>query len=241
MRYPCPPSHDFFPAPGFAAADFVINHAHLTLHGLAGVAGSVKSIAMGCSALPGKLRMHHSLLPFFDDQKCKNCGLCARDCPEQALTVDKTAQLPTVTQEKCIGCGECVSVCKSNAVKLKGKEIENWARGEETLPRRMADYAMGIMNDHWDTTIHFMHLYNITKLCDCVDARQKPIVEDIGFLLGKNPFAIDKLAGEMLAQALPPELKEELSTKLQTAQATADYVGEHYGIITDTPLSRIVL
>lgn len=47
---------DFYLAGGFAAADFVINHAHLTLHGLAGVAGCVKSIAMGCSSLKGKPR-----------------------------------------------------------------------------------------------------------------------------------------------------------------------------------------
>lgn len=230
---------DFFPAGGFAAADFVINHAHLTLHGLAGVAGCIKSIAMGCSALPGKLRMHKSLLPLFDTSTCKNCGVCADNCPEQAMVVLEEGDHPTVDAEKCIGCGECVSVCPTGAVQLKGNAIEDWKLGEETLPERMADYALGLMNGHWDTTVHLMHLYSITKLCDCVNKRQKPMVKDIGFLLGKNPFAIDKAAGELLSRRLPQRLVDELAGKLRTAEATADYVGRHYGILTDTPMSTV--
>ena len=49
---------DFFVADGFASADFIINQPHLTLHGLAGLAGCVKGIAMGGASLRGKLRMH---------------------------------------------------------------------------------------------------------------------------------------------------------------------------------------
>lgn len=146
---------DFFPALGFTAADFIINHAHLTLHGLAGVAGCIKSIAMGCSALTGKLRMHQSLLPEFDAQRCKGCGLCARHCPEKAISVDQGKnETPSVAGERCIGCGECVSVCKTKAVRLVGNEIEDWRLGEETLPERMADYALGLMNGRWEHTLH---------------------------------------------------------------------------------------
>lgn len=81
-----------------------------------------------------------------------------------------------------------------------------------------------------------MHLYNITELCDCVDMRQKPIVEDIGFLVGKNPFAVDKIAGELLSQRLSPSTADALAGKLTSARATADYVHRHYGIRTDGPV-----
>lgn len=230
---------DFYPAEGFTAADFVINHAHLTLHGLAGVAGCIKSIAMGCSDLPGKLRMHQSLLPTFAGLNCKNCGVCARHCPESAIVPGQEKKdTPTVISDRCIGCGECVSVCKSKAVKLMANEIEDWRLGEETLPERMADYAMGLMHHRWDSTIHLMHLYTITELCDCVDCRQKPMVEDIGFLLGKNPFAIDRLAAQLLAQRLKPSAAEALGGKLTSAEKTANYVKQHYGIRTDGPVVR---
>ncbi len=233
---------DFFPAEGFTAADFVINHAHLTLHGLAGVAGCIKSIAMGCSALPGKLRMHQSLLPVFDGEQCKNCGLCARHCPEQAIvTSEEENGVPSVATDRCIGCGECVSVCKSGAVTLVGSEIEDWRLGEETLPERMADYALGLMSGRWDRTVHLMHLYSVTELCDCVDVCQKPIVSDIGFLLGKNPFALDRMAGQLLAERIPDAMRGRLGGKLTSAEATAEYVRRHYGIRTDGPVTRLTL
>ncbi len=101
---------DFFLAGGFAAADVVIQHAHLTLHGLAGVAGCVKGLAMGCSSLKGKLRMHQSLLPDFDEQLCAACGGCVECCPQRALNLPEGAATPAVDAELCIGCGECEAV-----------------------------------------------------------------------------------------------------------------------------------
>ena len=232
---------DFFPAGGFSAADFMINHAHLTLHGLAGVAGCLKSIAMGCSGLNGKLRMHQSLLPFFDQSLCVNCGLCIKYCPENALAVSTDDTEISVDSTRCIGCGECVAVCKNKAVKLKGKEISDWTLGEKTLPVRMADYAMGIMNGHWDRTIHVLHMYSITELCDCVDVKQKPFINDLGFLIGKNPFAIDKAATVILSRELEHKKINIDSEKLSASDTVAEYVKKNYGIISDVPLYPILM
>ena len=229
---------DFFPAGGFSAADFIINYAHLTLHGLAGLAGCVKSIAMGCSGLTGKLRMHQSLIPFFDTQLCKGCGMCAKHCPEGALRLDDTTCI-LAFPEKCIGCGECVAVCKAKAVTLKGLEISDWKLGEETLPERMADYTIGLMNGKWDSTIHVLHMYSITELCDCVDRKQTPFVRDIGFLVSKNPFAVDKEAGRLLALALQKDHVILGGSAITTAEATADYVEKNYGIIAAPPVHTI--
>lgn len=233
---------DFFPGGGFAAADFVINHAHLTLHGLAGLAGCVKSIAMGCSALKGKLRMHQSLLPHFDAELCAACGQCVESCPENALKLNDGDACPVVDPELCIGCGECEAVCPKGAVTLQGEDITDWQRGEDTLPLRMADYTMGLMNGRWENTIHVLHMYTITERCDCLDVRQKPMLKhDIGLLVGKNPFAIDQLAGQMLADALHKEGCGVDELLLKTAETSARYVQKTYGILTETPLERISL
>lgn len=236
--------NDFYAAGGFAAADFVVNNAHLTLHGLAGVAGCVKSIAMGCSGLTGKLRMHQALLPHFDSILCTGCGLCVEGCPEDALSFEPPETIPIVNPETCIGCGECEAICAlgKNAIKLCGEDITDWDRGHQSLPIRMADYTIGLMNGRWDSTIHVLHMYAITERCDCLDRKQDPILEhDLGFLLGKNPFAIDRLAGQLLAEALHKEIQTVYEPLLKSVETTARYIYENYGILTEVPVKKIVI
>jgi len=43
------------------------------------------------------------------------CGVCLRECPEQAITGEK-GQSHVIDQEKCAKCGVCYEVCNFNAV-----------------------------------------------------------------------------------------------------------------------------
>jgi len=233
---------DFYLAGGFAAADFVINHAHLTLHGLAGLAGCVKGIAMGCSALRGKLRMHQSLLPHFDAEKCVACGRCVDSCPEGALQLGDYDPCPIVDPDLCIGCGECEAVCAlgKGAITLQAEDITDWQRGQETLPLRMSDYTIGLMNGRWENTIHVLHMYSVTERCDCVNVAQEPMLKrDLGFLVGKNPFAIDQIAGRMLADASRHEGRGVDQSLLETAERAASYVEEVYDVSCRAQLQKV--
>jgi uncharacterized protein len=223
---------DFHAAGGFAAADTVVNHAHLTLHGLAGFAGAIKSLAMGCSSLTGKLRMHQALLPCFS-QACTGCGRCIRSCPEHALVMDTTTGRPRVDSEHCIGCGECVSLCRAGAVELQGEDIHDWARGAATITRRMSDYTMGLMSGRWERCINILHMYDITRLCDCVDERQQPLLRrNPGFLVGMNPFAVDGWGARVLAEAAREEGAVIDPERLAVASESERYVRDTYGIVS---------
>lgn len=235
---------DFYLAGGFEAADFVVNHAHFTFHGLAGLAGCMKSVAMGCASLSGKLRMHQTLLPSFDPELCVLCENCLKACPENALFIEENAQTPTVDPDKCIGCGECEAVCAAGkgAITLKGQEITDWTRGSSTLPERMADYTLGIMNGKWENVIHILHMYSVTERCDCLNIKQKPVLKkDLGFLIGKNPFAIDKLAGKIFTEAANKEGTGIDENLVKTATITADYLADNYGIVHEVPVEKIPL
>lgn len=50
-----------------------------------------------------------------DPEKCKNCGMCARNCPFNAIVGDRVTGF-TIHAEKCTKCGRCAEVCKFEAV-----------------------------------------------------------------------------------------------------------------------------
>jgi len=50
-----------------------------------------------------------------DPEKCRKCGLCARNCPVKCISGDR--QTPyLINQEKCIKCGTCMQVCPFGAI-----------------------------------------------------------------------------------------------------------------------------
>lgn len=50
-----------------------------------------------------------------DSEKCRKCGLCAKNCPVDCISGDR--QTPyKIDQERCIKCGTCLEVCPFNAV-----------------------------------------------------------------------------------------------------------------------------
>lgn len=55
------------------------------------------------------------LKPLVNKEDCMACGLCAENCPSNAIRIDDVAE---INYDKCMACGNCARVCPQNAIRL---------------------------------------------------------------------------------------------------------------------------
>lgn len=223
---------------GAAAAGTIINHAHLTGHGLVGVALCVKAVAMGFADRRGKSQMHMAYGPVFNPNNCDRCGICATECPEDALEPpgDKP---PELDEAKCVGCGQCMSDCPSGAIEMAARKIDDWTRGRDTMNIRLADFFIGIMNGRWDSVAHVAHMIKITEGCDCLTSHQKEMSPNIGFLVGKNPFAVDRAAQDLLDETAGNNQEARRLIKMTNDSKMYPFIETTHGLATNYKLSVV--
>ena len=63
----------------------------------------------------------------FDEEKCKNCSMCSRNC--KAACIDYKTH--SVDYSRCVVCGNCISSCKFGALKYSRSEVRG-TRCEDT-------------------------------------------------------------------------------------------------------------
>ena len=67
-----------------------------------------------CPAGVCKALFHYEIT----EDECTGCGVCARKCPQDAITGEKKKP-HTLNQDLCIKCGICYDVCKFNAIAIR--------------------------------------------------------------------------------------------------------------------------
>ncbi len=53
-----------------------------------------------------------------DVDQCIKCGICARKCPTNAITVDRDASTWEIQRMQCIQCGCCAEVCPKKCLSM---------------------------------------------------------------------------------------------------------------------------
>lgn len=81
--------------------------------------------------MPPEFRGKMVFLP----EKCIGCRLCAKDCPANALTINKVGDKrfeAVFDLDHCIYCGQCIDSCNKDAI-VSSKDFELAALSRDTL------------------------------------------------------------------------------------------------------------
>ena len=63
-------------------------------------------------------------LPSIDFDECSECGLCARVCKSETLTmVEGQVRVTPESVLGCIGCGQCMMVCPMGCLTVEGRDV----------------------------------------------------------------------------------------------------------------------
>lgn len=177
-------------ASAFLHSDVMLCLTHVTGHVQSGVGAAIKNLGMGCASRAGKLDQHSVVHPRVNTRQCRNCGVCLRYCPVEAIV--QAENYVMIDDEKCIGCGECLVVCKYGAVKMK------WDEDSRRLQEKMAEYALAVKSHFQDKICFLNFIIQVTKDCDCMAKNQPAIVEDVGIVGCLDPVAVDRASIDLV-------------------------------------------
>lgn len=186
-------------ASAIAKAPCLILVSHFTGHLATGFGCALKNLGMGCASRKGKMIQHSTAKPKIKTKACTGCGLCARWCPAEAITIAK--EKASIDGGRCIGCGQCLAVCRFDAVAY------NWSATYEDLQKKIVEHAWGAVRGKEDKLLCVSFLTRISKDCDCMKSFE-PIVGDIGILVSHDPVAIDAAAVDLVEERAGKPLSE---------------------------------
>ena len=176
-------------------ADILISLTHFKGHEATGFGGALKNIGMGCGSRAGKMQQHASGKPAINEDVCRGCHRCAKECGSDAITyVNKKA---VIDYDKCKGCGRCIGACSFDAVYNPNSSAN------ELLDRKMAEYAQAVC--HGRPHFHIALVQDISPNCDCHGENDAAILPDIGMFASFDPVALDQACADACLKATPLE------------------------------------
>jgi uncharacterized Fe-S center protein len=201
-------------------ADIFISLAHFKGHEATGFGGALKNIGMGCGSRAGKMEQHSSGQPKVNEELCKGCRHCAKECGSDAITYEDNKA--HIHEDLCKGCGRCIGACAFDAI-----ETVQWDANEQ-LDRKMAEYAQAVCQDR--PCFHINLVMDISPNCDCHAENDAPILPDIGMFASFDPVALDQACVDACMKATPLP-NSQLSDNL----AQPDWHCHHDNLLDSNP------
>lgn len=180
-----------------ADANVIISLTHFKGHEQTGFGGTLKNVGMGCGSRKGKMEMHSASKPEMIENNCVACGMCIKNCPEEAIAYNDRHKAE-IDYEKCIGCGQCVASCHYGSARAI------YDQSVEILSEKIAEYAYAVLEGKQH--FHISFIMNVSPDCDCSNVNDQALVPDIGIAASFDPVALDKACVDLVNSA--PAIRE---------------------------------
>ena len=178
-------------------ADILISLTHFKGHEVAGFGGALKNIGMGSGSRAGKCDQHSDGKAQIDENKCRGCKMCLRECANNGLQFDDKKRKMSVNQNNCVGCGRCLGACNFDAIYFANDSAI------KDLNEKMAEYSKAVIGSR--PNFHISIINNVSPNCDCHPENDAPIIPDIGMFCSFDPVALDKCCIDMCLKQKPFE------------------------------------
>ncbi|MCF7911292.1 MAG: DUF362 domain-containing protein [Candidatus Cloacimonetes bacterium] len=167
--------------------DGYIIYSHFKGHIMTGFGGAIKNVGMGMASIPGKMVQHSSTIPVINAGACVSCGLCKKECPGGAITLEPVVIDPL----KCVGCGKCIGVCPQQVFSIP------WgSTGLQVFQERLVEYARMISDGR--KMVYINVIDKVSRLCDCDKGAPPPFAAKIGIVGGTDMVAVDKASLDLV-------------------------------------------
>ena len=176
-------------------ADIFISLTHFKGHEMTGFGGAIKNIGMGCGSRAGKKDQHCNGKPIINDELCRGCKRCMRECANNGLDFDEERKKMSVNAENCVGCGRCIGACNFDAIDF----AQNAAIKE--LNCRMAEYTKAVVDGR--PNFHISLVCDVSPTCDCHSGNDTPIIPDVGMFASFDPLALDQACVDACLKQTP--------------------------------------
>lgn len=165
-------------------ADVIISLTHFKGHEATGFGGALKNLGMGCGSRAGKKEQHNNGKAYVQQEICRGCRRCMRECANDGLVFDAETRKMHVDKEHCVGCGRCVGACNFDAIDFEDPN------SNQMLNYRIAEYAKAVVDGR--PQFHISMVMDISPNCDCHEENDAPILPDVGMFASFDPLALDQ-------------------------------------------------
>ncbi len=206
-------------------ADVFISLSHFKGHEATGFGGAIKNIGMGCGSRAGKKDQHSNGQPSIDQEACRGCRACMRECANNGLSFNEETRKMSVNTADCVGCGRCIGACNFDAIAF------NDSAATKDLNCRMAEYTKAVVQGR--PNFHISLIVDVSPNCDCHAENDVPILPNIGMFASFDPLALDQACVDACLKAAPLP-----GSQLAEAMAREDFCDRHDHFENTTPNSE---